>query len=63
MTTPFKIDRVEIVPLDTLPSLKRAISTGPISYGADNLVGRSVLMALHGGELTGYGKMRPVNPF
>ena len=57
------IDRVEIMPLDTLPPLKRAISTGPISYGTDNLVGRSVLMALHGGGLTGYGQMRPVNPF
>ena len=32
MTTPLKIERVEIIPLDTLPPLKRAISTGPISY-------------------------------
>ncbi len=61
--TSLRIEQIEIMPLDTLPSLRRVISTGPIAYGKDNLVGRSVLIAVRAGGITGYGQMRPVNPF
>lgn len=58
-----KIDQIEIIPLDTLPALRRVLPTGPIPYGENNLVGRSVLVAVRAGGITGWGQMRPVNPF
>ena len=57
------IDEVEIIPLDLLPSLRRTLPTGPIQYGETGMVGRSVLVAVRAGGITGWGQIRPVNPF
>jgi len=57
------IDEIEIIPLDLLPGLLRILPTGPIEYGADSLAGRSVLVAVRAGGITGWGQIRPVNPF
>jgi muconate cycloisomerase len=57
------IEEIEIIPLDTLPALRRTLPTGPIQYGESGLVGRSVLVAVRGGGLTGWGQIRPNNPF
>ncbi len=60
---PLTIDEVEIIPLDLLPGLRRILPTGPIQYGETGMVGRSVLVAVRAGGLTGWGQIRPVNPF
>ncbi len=57
------IDEIEIIPLDLLPSLRRTLPTGPIQYGETGMVGRSVLVAVRAGGITGWGQIRPVNPF
>jgi L-alanine-DL-glutamate epimerase-like enolase superfamily enzyme len=57
------IDEVEVIPLDLLPQLRRLLPTGPIQYGETGMVGRSVLVAVRAGGLTGWGQIRPVNPF
>ena len=59
-----KIDEVRIFPLDILPKMQRVIPTGAISYGAKgSWVGRSVLVSISADGLTGWGEIRPVNPF
>jgi len=57
------IEEIEIIPLDTLPALRRTLPTGPIQYGETGLVGRSVLVAVRAGGITGWGQIRPNNPF
>lgn len=57
------IEEIEIIPLDTLPALRRTLPTGPIQYGETGLVGRSVLVAVRAGGLSGWGQIRPNNPF
>jgi muconate cycloisomerase len=59
-----KIDEVRIYPMDILPKLQRTIPTGAISYGTGgSWAGRSVLVAISAEGLTGWGEIRPVNPF
>ena len=57
------IDEIEIIPLDVLPGLRRVLPTGPIQYGESSMVGRSVLVAVRAGGITGWGQIRPTNPF
>ncbi len=57
------IEEIEIIPLDILPGLRRILPTGPIQYGETGLVGRSVLVAIRAGGVTGWGQIRPNNPF
>ena len=57
------VEEIEIIPLDLLPSLRRVLPTGPIQYGESGMVGRSVLVAVRAGGVTGWGQIRPVNPF
>jgi len=59
-----RIDEVRIYPLDILPKLQRLLPTGAISYGTNgNWAGRSVIVALCADGITGWGEIRPVNPF
>jgi len=59
-----KIDEVRIYPVDILPKLQRLLPIGAISYGASgSWAGRSVLVAISAEGLTGWGEIRPVNPF
>lgn len=59
-----KIDEVRIYPLDILPKLRRVLPTGAISYGPQgSWAGRSVLVAVSAKGITGWGEIRPVNPF
>jgi muconate cycloisomerase len=58
------IDEVEIIPLNIVPRMKRKISTGPLLYGDDgSWVGRAVLLRVSAGGLSGWGEVRPVNPW
>ncbi|MCC6534991.1 MAG: hypothetical protein IT531_20780 [Burkholderiales bacterium] len=58
------IDEIEIIPLDIVPALKRSISTGPILYGgAGSWIGRPILLRVSAGGLSGWGEVRPVNPW
>jgi len=64
MRASLKIDEVRIYPLDIVPKLQRVIPTGAISYGGKgSWVGRSVLVGISAEGLTGWGEIRPVNPF
>lgn len=59
-----KIDEIRIYPLDILPKLRRVLPTGAISYGPHgSWAGRSVLVAISADGITGWGEIRPVNPF
>jgi L-alanine-DL-glutamate epimerase-like enolase superfamily enzyme len=58
------IERVEIMPLDIVPARKRKIPTGALLYGGEgSWIGRPVLVRVSAGGLSGYGEVRPVNPF
>jgi L-alanine-DL-glutamate epimerase-like enolase superfamily enzyme len=58
------IDEIEIIPLDIVPKLKRKISTGPILYGdKGSWIGRPILLRVSAGGLSGWGEVRPVNPW
>ena len=58
------IDRIEIIPLDIVPANKRRIPTGPHLYGgAGSWVGRPVVLRIRAQGLSGWGEIRPVNPF
>src|SRR5258705_2964589 len=58
------IDRIEIIPLDIVPAKKRRIPTGPHLYGgAGSWVGRPVVLRIRAQGLSGWGEIRPVNPF
>lgn len=58
------IDEIEIIPLNIVPRMKRRISTGPLLYGeADSWIGRPVLLRVSAGGLSGWGEVRPVNPW
>jgi L-alanine-DL-glutamate epimerase-like enolase superfamily enzyme len=58
------IERIEIVPLDTVPPTKRRIPTGPHNFGGDgSWVGRAMLLGVSAGGITGWGEVRPINPF
>ncbi|MDB5801403.1 MAG: hypothetical protein JWL63_2342 [Rhodocyclales bacterium] len=59
-----KIERIEIIPLDVVPVNKRRIPTGPHLYGGKgSWVGRPVMLRVCAGGLSGWGLVRPVNPF
>jgi L-alanine-DL-glutamate epimerase-like enolase superfamily enzyme len=67
-TTPLRerlvIDEIEIIPLDLVPRMKRKISTGPLLYGErGSWVGRPVLLRVSAGGISGWGEVRPVNPW
>jgi L-alanine-DL-glutamate epimerase-like enolase superfamily enzyme len=58
------IDEIEIIPLDIVPRMKRKISTGPLLYGdPGSWIGRPVLLRISAGGLSGWGEVRPVNPW
>ncbi len=58
------IERIDIIPLDVVPANKRRIPTGPHLYGgAGSWVGRPVVLRVRAGGLSGWGLVRPVNPF
>lgn len=58
------IERIEVYVTDTLPKRRRAIPTGPTNYGGEgSWAGRPVLLRLCAGGITGWGEIRPVNPF
>jgi muconate cycloisomerase len=58
------IDEIEIIPIDTLPTRLRAISTGKLMYGGKNSwIGRAVIVRIASGGVDGWGIIRPVNPF
>jgi len=62
MTLP--IERLELMVLDTLPTRRRAIPTGPTNYGGKgSWAGRTVLLCIRAGGVSGWGEVRPVNPF
>jgi len=70
MTTPqtprdrLAIDEVEVIPLNIVPRMKRRISTGPLLYGDEgSWVGRPVLLRVSAGGVSGWGEVRPVNPW
>lgn len=58
------IEEVEIIPLDIVPRMKRKISTGPLLYGdTGSWIGRPVLLRVSAGGISGWGEVRPVNPW
>lgn len=58
------IDEVEIIPLDIVPRMKRKISTGPLLYGDEgSWIGRPILLRISAGGISGWGEVRPVNPW
>ena len=58
------IDRIEIIPLDIVPANKRRIPTGPHLYGGPgSWVGRPIVLQIRAQGLSGWGEIRPVNPF
>lgn len=58
------IDELEIIPLDIVPRMKRKISTGPLLYGdSGSWVGRPVLLRVSADGISGWGEVRPVNPW
>lgn len=58
------IERIEVMPLDIVPARKRKIPTGALLYGGEgSWVGRPVLVRVCAGGLSGWGEVRPVNPF
>jgi L-alanine-DL-glutamate epimerase-like enolase superfamily enzyme len=59
-----KIDGVEIIGLDIVPSHRRRMSTGAYVYGAKGgWAGRPVMVGIRAGGITGWGEARPINPF
>lgn len=58
------IDEIEIIPLDIVPGRKRSFSKGPVLYGGPgSLVGRPILLRVSAGGLSGWGEVRPINPW
>jgi len=58
------IDEIEVIPLDLVPRMRRKISTGPLLYGDQgSWIGRPVLLRVSAGGLSGWGEVRPVNPW
>ena len=58
------IEQIEIIPLDIVPTRKRKISTGPILYGGTgSWIGRPILLRVSAGGISGWGEVRPVNPW
>lgn len=59
-----KIESFEIIAVDTVPPTKRKIPTGPHNFGGPgSWVGRPILLGIRAGGLTGWGLVRPINPF
>ena len=64
MPNTLSIDELEIIVLDTVPPTKRRIPTGPHNFGGDgSWVGRPIVLGLKAGGVTGWGEVRPINPF
>lgn len=63
-TARLPLERIELYVSDTLPARRRALPTGTTNYGgAGSWAGRPVLMCLRAGGISGWGEIRPVNPF
>lgn len=59
-----KIEAVEIIALDIVPSHRRRMSTGAYVYSdKGGWAGRPVMVGIHAGGITGWGEARPINPF
>jgi muconate cycloisomerase len=59
-----RIEALDIVALDTVPQTKRRIPTGPHNFGGPgSWVGRPILLGIRAGGITGWGEVRPINPF
>ena len=59
-----KIDAIEVIGLDIVPSHRRAMSTGAYVYsGQGGWAGRPVMVGIRAGGITGWGEARPIAPF
>ena len=59
-----KIDAIEVIGLDIVPSHRRAMSTGAYVYsGKGGWAGRPVMVGIRAGGITGWGEARPIAPF
>ena len=59
-----KIDAIEVVGLDIVPSHRRRMSTGAYVYSdKGGWGGRPVMVGIRAGGLVGWGEARPINPF
>jgi len=64
VATRLLIDSLEIIALDITPGKKRRIPTGAHNYGGPgSWVGRPILLRVNAAGLSGWGLVRPVNPF
>lgn len=63
-TSRLPIEQIDIIPLDMVPAKKRRIPTGAHNYGgAGSWVGRPILLRVRAAGISGWGEVRPVNPF
>jgi muconate cycloisomerase len=59
-----KIDAIEVIGLDIVPSHRRRMSTGAYVYSdKGGWGGRPVMVGIRAGGLVGWGEARPINPF
>jgi len=59
-----RIEAVEIIALDIVPSHRRRMSTGAYVYSdKGGWAGRPVMVGIRAGGITGWGEARPINPF
>ena len=59
-----KIEAVEIIGLDIVPSHRRRMSTGAYVYSdKGGWAGRPVMVGIRASGITGWGEARPINPF
>lgn len=63
-TPQLKIEAVEVIGLDIVPSHRRRMSTGAYVYGGKGgWAGRPVMVGIRAGGITGWGEARPIAPF
>jgi L-alanine-DL-glutamate epimerase-like enolase superfamily enzyme len=63
-TPQLKIEVVEIIGLDIVPAHRRRMSTGAYVYSdKGGWAGRPVMIGIRAGGITGWGEVRPINPF
>jgi len=59
-----KIEAVEIIGLDIVPTHRRRMATGAYVYSPKGgWAGRPVMIGIRAGGLIGWGEARPINPF
>ncbi|WP_173931185.1 enolase C-terminal domain-like protein [Chelativorans sp. Marseille-P2723] len=57
------IDRIEVFVTELPTRIQRTFSSGSYDTGApQDLLGKPVLVAIHGGGAVGYGQIRPISP-